>query len=79
MILENEDVRKWLTIIRFTVKECLEKQGITRYELAKRTGLMFQVVDNYYKNKVVRYDSYILNKFCDALNCDVSDLIEYKK
>lgn len=66
-------------MIRLTVKECLEKQGITRYELAKRTGLRFQVVDNYYKNKVIRYDSYILDKFCDALNCDVSDLIEYKK
>ena len=66
-------------MIRLTIEECLKEKGITRYELAKRTGLRFQVVDNYYKNKVIRYDSYILDKFCDALDCNVSDLIEYRK
>lgn len=65
-------------MIRLTVKEYLDKHKITRYELAKRSGISFQVVDKYYKNKVVRYDSYLLEKFCDALNCGIADLIEYK-
>ena len=65
-------------MIRLIVKEYLDNHKITRYELAKRTGISFQVVDKYYKNKVVRYDSYLLEKFCDALDCGIADLIEYK-
>ena len=64
-------------MIRLTLMECLEKKGITRYELAKRTGIRFHIVDNYYKNKVVRYDSDLLDRMCKALNCDISDLIAY--
>ncbi len=65
-------------MIRLTVKEYLDGHGITRYELAKRSGISFQVIDKYYKNKVVRYDSYLLEKFCDALGCGIADLIEYR-
>ena len=65
-------------MIRLTVKEYLDNHKITRYVLAKRAGISFQVVDKYYKNKVVRYDSYLLDKFCDALDCGIADLIEYK-
>lgn len=66
-------------MVRLTVKEYLDRRGITRYEVSKRTGIRFQIIDNYYKNKVVRYDSYVLDRICEALGCDVSDLIEYKK
>ena len=66
-------------MIRLTLDRYLDQRGITRYEVAKRTGIRFQIIDNYYKNKVVRYDSDILNRICDAVGCDVSDLIEYKK
>ena len=65
-------------MIRICLDETLKKYGISRYELAKRTGIKFQIIDNYYKNRVVRYDSYILDKICAALDCDVSDLIEYR-
>lgn len=65
-------------MIRLSLDRYLDSHGITRYELAKRTDIRFQVIDKYYKNKVVRYDSYLLEKFCDALNCGIADLIEYK-
>ena len=45
---------------------------------AYNSGIKFQIIDNYYKNKVVRYDSDVLDRICKALNCDISDLIEYK-
>ena len=66
-------------MIKLTVKEFIDKEKITRYELAKRTGIRFHIIDNYYKNKVVRYDSYILDKICSALDCKLSDIIEYTK
>lgn len=66
-------------MIKLTLAKALENAGITRYELAKRTGIQYQIIDNYYKNHVKRYDSYILDRICTALDCDVSDIVEYKK
>ena len=65
-------------MVKLILNEYLDKNGITRYELAKRTGIKFQIIDNYYKNKVVRYDSYILDKFCAALECNISEIIKYQ-
>ena len=66
-------------MIRITLDTLLKQRGVSRYELAKRTGIQYQIIDNYYKNRVKRYDSYVLERICDALDCTVSDIIEYKK
>lgn len=66
-------------MIRLTLDKLLDKLNITRYELAKRTGIQYQIIDNYYKNKVKRYDSYVLERICDTLNCEIKDIIEFKK
>jgi putative transcriptional regulator len=66
-------------MVRLTIDKYLQKQGITRYELAKRTEVKFQTIDRYYKNRVVRYDSYILDRICAALECSLNDIIEYVK
>ena len=66
-----------MIMVRLTIDKYLDKSGITRYELAKRTEIKFQTIDRYYKNRVVRYDTYILDRICSALECDISDIIEY--
>ena len=63
-------------MIRLTIDAYLNKVGVTRYELAKRTGIRFQIIDNYYKNKVVRYDGYVLDRICTALGCTVADILQ---
>lgn len=65
--------------IKLTLDLILDKKGISRYELAKRTGIQYQIIDNYYKNKVVRYDSYVLDRICTCLECEISDLIFFTK
>jgi len=62
--------------IMLVLKEVLEAKNMTRYELAKRTNTQYQVIDNYYKNKVVRYDKEILLKICLAFGCEVGDIIK---
>ncbi|MBE6903546.1 MAG: helix-turn-helix transcriptional regulator [Ruminococcaceae bacterium] len=39
---------------------------------------LFSVSTNYnhYKNKVKRYDSYVLERICLALNCGIDDILE---
>ncbi len=66
-------------MIILTLDKALDKFGITRYELSKRTGIQYQIIDNYYKNKVKRYDSFVLDRICDALNCQIDDVIQFKK
>ena len=70
---------KNIIMIKITLDNALKNAGITRYELAKRTGIQYQIIDNYYKNKIKRYDSYILERICGALDCKIEDIIEYKK
>ena len=66
-------------MIRICLDNALVKYNISRYELAKRTGIQYQIIDNYYKNKVKRYDSFVLERICLALNCDINDVIELVK
>lgn len=64
-------------MVRLIIDKYMDAHGVTRYELAKRTDIKFQTIDRYYKNRVVRYDSYILDRICAALNCNVCDILEY--
>ena len=66
-------------MVRLTIDRCLDMRGMTRYELSKRTDIKFQTIDRYYKNRVVRYDSYILERICTALECNIGDILEYTK
>lgn len=66
-------------MIRISLDKALTVRGISRYELAKRTAIQYQIIDNYYKNRVKRYDGYVLERICDALECDICDILEYQK
>ena len=72
-------IERSVLMVKLIIDKYLDEHGITRYELAKRTEVKFQTIDRYYKNRVVRYDSYILDRICDVLGCDLSDIIEYRK
>ncbi len=66
-------------MIRICLDKTLQRLSVSRYELAKRTGIQYQIIDNYYKNKVKRYDSFVIERICIALDCNVSDIIEFEK
>ena len=68
-----------MKMIRICLDETLKRLRVSRCELAKRTGIQYQVIDNYYKNKVKRYDGFVLERICSALDCDIGDVIEYNK
>ena len=66
-------------MIKLILDKYLDKVQMTRYALAKRTGIEFSIIDKYYKNKVVRYDSYVLDRICTALDCSISDIVSFTK
>ena len=65
--------------IRLTLDKYIDSKNITRYQLSESTGIRYDTIDKYYKNKLQRYDGYILSKICDTLQCDICDVIEYIK
>ena len=68
-----------LSKVQLKLDKYLDSIGVTRYKLSTDTGIRYDTIDKYYKNRIQRYDNYILTRICDALKCDISDIIEYVK
>ena len=66
-------------MIKLTLDRYLQAVGVTRYQLAKQTNINYQIIDNYYKNKVVRYDSDVLDRICKALQCKIEDILTFEE
>ena len=62
-------------MIKLTLEQYLRSVGVTRYQLAKQTNINYQIIDNYYKNRVVRYDGDVLDRICKALHCKIEDIL----
>ena len=62
--------------VRVKLDKYLPAHNITRYELARRSGIKFQTIDGYYKNTVVRYDAVNLGKIAEAPDCGIEDILE---
>ncbi len=64
-------------MIKLTIDKVLNERNITRYRLAQMTDIRYPIIDKYYKNKIIRYDSYVLSKICEALGCEIKDILVY--
>lgn len=64
-----------MKVVRFCLAEYLDANDISRYDLAKRTGIQYHVIDGYYKNKVYRLDGYNLGRIIEALDCQLTDIL----
>lgn len=63
--------------IQFKLMEVLKERDITRYKLSKLTGIRYDTICNYFSGKVTLLNKEYLKIFCDVLNCQISDIIEY--
>lgn len=52
----------------------MEERGIKKYDLRKQ-GIHAAVVDKLIKNKTI--DTTTINKLCEIMNCQPSDILEY--
>lgn len=65
--------------ISIHLKELIENRGITRYRLAKLADTRFEVVEKWCSGTIERIDTDVLARFCYILNCEITDIIQYKK
>lgn len=63
-------------MIKIHLSELLGKQKMSQAELARRTGIRPNTVNELYWELVDRISLDHLEKICIALECEVSDLLE---
>lgn len=64
-----------MKVVRYNLAHYLDTHGITRYQLAQRTGIQYHIIDDYYKNRVTRLDLGNLGRILDALDCRLEDIL----
>lgn len=57
--------------------ETMKEKNVSQYRLIKEFGISSGQLDRLRKNENV--NTYTLNTLCEILNCDLSDIAEYKK
>lgn len=65
--------------LEITLKEVLDKKNISRNKLCTMIAVNYDLVNRYYNNRVIRIDTDIIARMCFALDCDVSDILKYRK
>ena len=63
--------------IKFKLLDVLKENNITRYKLSKITGIRYDTICNYCAGKVTLLNKEYLKIFCNVLNCQISDILEY--
>lgn len=66
-------------MIKFKIKEQLQKNNMSRYKLRQYTDLSYKRVNDYYFGRVKNIKTDELDKLCELFNCDISDIVEFKK
>lgn len=66
-------------MIKFKIKELLEKNNMSRYKLQQYTNLSYRRINDYYFSRVEFIKVEELEELCKLFNCNVQDIIEFKK
>ena len=63
--------------VRLNLQEIMKEQNISINKLAFRSEMQRTQLKQYIKNNVQRVDISVLARLCYALECSLSDLMEY--
>lgn len=66
-------------MIKFKVKELLEKNKMSRYKLDKYTSLSYERVNDYFFGRVKSIKVEELEELCNLFDCNTQDIVEFKK
>ena len=65
--------------IEVKIDEMLEKRNLSKNKLCFKAQLERKQLNKLYKHEAVRIDFGVLCRICFALDCDISDILIYKK
>lgn len=65
--------------VHIKLTDIMQEQNISINKLACRAEMQRTQLKAYMKNEVQRVDLAILARLCYVLDCEITDLLEYKK
>ncbi len=65
--------------IVFNIKKIMKQKKLTKTQIVKKTGLHHQVIERYMSGNIARLDRDILAKLCYVLDCNLQDIMFYRK
>ena len=65
--------------IVFKLDALLKERNYPKLRLSKNSGLDYRTVLRYCKNDVKNIKVFILEKFCETLDCNVEDIISFER
>ena len=63
--------------IKIKLDGLLKSKGMSKRKLCRMAEMNWSQVNNYCKGSITRFDADVLARICAALDCDISDLLEY--
>lgn len=71
-------VTRGVIMIRIHLSDLLGKYRITQADLARRTGIRPATICEIYNELCDRINLEHLDRICEVLECDITDILEYK-
>ncbi len=65
--------------MKVILNDTLKSKNISQYQLAKMTGISASALNNLCNNKTSSIQFSLIDKICDALDCEISDILKHNK
>ncbi len=65
--------------MKIILNKTLKEKKVSQYKLAKETGIAASTLSNLCNNKTSSVQFSVLDKICDVLDCEVSDILLHEK
>ena len=64
-------------MVKINLSTLLGARRMTQADLARRTGIRPSTINDMYHELCERVNLQHIDKICEVLNCDITDLLEY--
>jgi putative transcriptional regulator len=64
-------------MIKIHLSKLLGERKMKQIDLIRKTGIRNEAINSYFHEYAINFKIEHMNKICKALNCKISDLIEY--
>lgn len=65
--------------MKIILNETLKKMSVSQYKLSQQTGIAASTLNNLCNGKTTRIEFAVLDKICEALNCNVDSILTHDK
>ena len=63
--------------IKIKLDDIIKSKGISKNKLSHLAHMEHSQINKYYRNEITRLDTAVLVRLCTALDCQLSDLLEF--